>query len=172
MKALAVAMATWLSLMPAISGCRQSNIHVDARLPDLTFTDMAGNPVRIQSFLEPGKLLLIHFWGAACCRTYSGQTLEAIAELRQSKKFDHVTMVSVNLDDPETKVRRIMKDYRMVHPVLNDPDNAFYQWEPRLKNTFPLALFVVADENGIIRKKMTGPQLGPSIADLLIRPEM
>ena len=153
-----------------VSGCQRSHLNIDDTLPNFTFYDQKNQKINIYDYLHPGKQLLVHFWGAACCLEYSIPTMKAVAEINQSKSYGHVTVVSVNLDYPNKKVHRIIKALRISHPVLNDPEDVFYAHEPKLKNVFPLALILVVDEKGAIKEKIMGPQLLPAIAELIEKP--
>ena len=56
---------------------------------------------------------------------------------------------------------------QITHPMLIDKDSSYYRAEPKLQFFFPLAMILVVDENGVIQGKLLGPQLLPSIKDLL-----
>ena len=150
-----------------VCGCQGSNLNINDPLPDFTFYDQQNQPVHIHDYFQPGKLLLVHFWGAACCLEYSVPTMKAVAKIHQTEKYEHVTVISVNLDYSKKKVQRIIKAHGISHLLLNDPDDLFYKHEPKLENVFPLALILVVDEKGTIKKKIMGPQLLPAIAELI-----
>ena len=170
MKAAACLISVLFGSLLLFPGCQKSHLNINETLPDFTFYDADGRPVRIYDYLSPEKRLLIHFWGASCCLEYSVPTMKAVTEIDQSGAYGHVTVVSVNLDYPQRKVQRIIKEMKISQPVLNDTDDLFYKKEPKLKNVFPLALILVVNDKGIITKKMMGPQLMPAIAELLDKP--
>lgn len=167
MKNLTARWAFLLILATVIPGCAKTGMNAGEAMPNLEFYDFAGNRTALVEFFRPGKLLLVHFWGAACCLTYSKPTFRAVSEVHESGAFSDVTVLSVNLDYPPKRVRKIMTELDIRHPVLNDRDGVFYEQVPALKNVFPLALILVVDGDGRIRGKMMGPQLFPAISDLV-----
>ena len=153
-----------------IVGCTKSHLGVNDRLPNFTFYDTDSQPVKIYNFLAPGKLLLLHFWGAGCCLTYSVPTMNAVTAIDRSSEYRHVTVVSVNLDYPAGKVQRAVNSHGVTQMVLNDTEDQFYDAAPELENVFPLAMILVVDDQGIIQNKILGPQLLPAISELVARP--
>lgn len=171
MKHLAIGLI-FLMIFPAalgimMPGCSRPGMNVGEKLPNLKFFDSDAKKVEIRDYARPGKLLLIHFWGAACCLTYSAPTFRSVSSIHDAEGLYGVTVVSVNLDYSPSQARRIANDLDIRHPVLNDTDSVFYRAEPSLKNVFPLALIILVDDNGVIRGKMMGPQLFPAINDLI-----
>ena len=153
----------------SVSGCSETALNVGEKLPNLVFYDLDENRVSVFNYMEPGKKLLIHFWGAACCLNYSIPTIEAVSLIGKSEKFKKIEVVSVNLDYPIPKVRRIVRELDVAHTMLVDMDASYYRAEPKLRFFFPLALILVVDEKGIIQGKLMGPQLLPSIAEILAK---
>jgi hypothetical protein len=157
-----------ISIILALIGCSSRGLEVGNKLPDLTFYDLDGNKVKIYDYIKPGKILLLHLWGAACCLTYSVPTSKAVGEIAAHEGQDWVTVVSVNLDYPIPKVRRIVKEQGFIHTMLNDKDGSYYRAEPGFKLFFPLAIILAVDDKGIIRAaKLKGHQLTPAIRELL-----
>ena len=140
-------------------------------LPNLVLYDMEGKRVELFKFVRDEKLLLLHFWGAACCQTYSEPTLLAVSKINALEDFNNVTVVSVNLDYKTARVSRIIDELKLTHTMLNDRDSSFYKAEPKLKFFFPLCLLLVVDGKGVIKGRMMGPQLLPAILDLLSQAE-
>jgi hypothetical protein len=167
MKNRAVAWGFAVIFVLGMAGCSRIGMNAGEKLPALMLFDSTGKKVGIHEYILPGKTLLLHFWGAACCLTYSKPTFRAVSEIHKSKLYMDVTVVSVNLDYSPEIVAEITKDLDVRHPVLNDKDSGFFRTEPSLKNVFPLALILVVDDSGIIRGKMMGPQLQPAIKDLI-----
>ena len=151
-----------------LCGCTSRGISVGDKLPNLVFCDLNGNKVRVYDYIQPEKVLLLHFWGAACCLTYSVPTTKAVANIDAIKQFDWVTVVSINLDYPLPRVRRIVKELRLTHRMLTDKYSNYYRAEPKLQFFFPLALILAVDDKGIIRGRLKGPQLEPAIQELVI----
>lgn len=150
-----------------VSGCSRAGLDVGERLPNLVFYDPDGNKVRIYQYVEPGKKLLIHFWGAACCLTYSIPTIQAVSSIHKSGRVMDVNVVSVNLDYATPKVRGIVRELGIDHPMLIDKDASYYRADPKLRLFFPLALILVVNDKKIVQARITGPQLLPSIQEAL-----
>jgi peroxiredoxin len=150
------------------SGCINTGMEVGQKVPDFFFYDLNGKKVRIYDHLNHKKILLLHFWGAACCFTYSAQTIKAVSSIYQFDEFDDVEVISVNLDYPSPKVKKITDELQIKHLMLTDRDSLYYLKEPELKFFFPLALILAVDEKGIIRGKLKGPQMIASIEEVLL----
>ena len=153
-------------------GCSKAGMNEGEKLPNLLLYDMEGEKVALFDHLGHDGLLLLHFWGAACCQTYSEPTLLAVSKIDKMKNRRDVSVVSVNLDYKADRVRRIIRDLGISQIMLNDRDSSFYNAEPKLKFFFPLCLILVVDENGIIKGRMMGPQLLPAIEDLISQAKM
>ena len=167
MKRFIAILLALLLISSGLAGCSRTGLNVGEKMPDLLFYDTAGNRVTVYDYIEPKKWLLIHFWGAACCLTYSAHTIKSVSEIHKDRRIKDVRVVSVNLDYPPPKVERIASELGITHPMLNDKDASYYRAEPKLKFFFPLAMILVVDENAVIQGKLFGPQLMPSIKDLL-----
>ena len=167
MKRFLAILVALLLTSPGLSGCFQTGLNVGEKMPDLFFFDVSGNKIRIYDHIEPKKRLLLHFWGAACCLTYSIPTIQSVSEIHKDESFKDVHVVSVNLDYTAPKVERIASELDITHPMLIDKESSYYRAEPKLQFFFPLAMILVVDENGVIQGKLFGPQLLPSIKDLL-----
>lgn len=156
------------ALLFILSGCTMSGMEIGQKLPELFFYDLNGTKVSVYDYLNHKKVLLLHFWGAACCLTYSAQTIKAVSSIYESNEFDNVEVISINLDYPEPKVRTIVKELGIKHLMLVDKDSSYYQKEPELKFFFPLSIILVVDENGVVQGKLKGPQLISSIKEILL----
>jgi len=164
----------WLAvfILTAAGGCSRPPIRDGDKFPRMVFYDAVGKKVGIYDYAGPDRLLLIHFWGAACCMTYSEPTIRAVAGVHAGREFDNVAVVSVNLDYKESRVRRIRQKMGPGHPLFNDRDGCFYKAYPKLRYFFPMSLILLVDEEGIIRGHIMGPQLLPAISDLIRRSQI
>ena len=148
-------------------GCAETGMNEGEAMPDLALYDMEGNRAELLDYIRHDGLLLLHFWGAACCQTYSEQTLLVLSKINSLENSKNMTVVSVNLDYSEDRVRRIIGNLNITQTMLNDKDSSFYRAQPKMKYFFPLCLILVVDGNGVIQGRMMGPQLLPAINDLI-----
>jgi hypothetical protein len=149
--------------------CGSTGMEVGDKLPALAFYDLGGNEVSVCDYIERDKVLLLHFWGAACCLTYSMPTMKAVSAVAVDEKLRGVTVVSVNLDYQAPRVLRVSRELNISHPMLNDRTSAYYRELPQIQFFFPLAVLYAVDGDGIIRGKLEGHQLEPAIRELIRR---
>lgn len=149
--------------------CGSTGMEVGDKLPALAFFDLDGNEVSVHDYIERDKVLLLHFWGAACCLTYSVPTMKAVSAVAADEKLRGVTVVSVNLDYQVPRVLRVSRELNISHPMLNDRTSAYYRELPQIQFFFPLAVLYAVDGEGVIRGKLEGPQLEPAIRELIGR---
>lgn len=165
---MAIPLCTVFLIGLFVVGCSPGGMEVGDSLPNLHFYDLDGNKVSIYDYIEPGKVLLLHLWGAACCLTYSIPTTKAVKEIASDGDYNWVTVVSVNLDYPISRVRRIAEELGISHTMLNDMDGRYYYVEGEFRLFFPLAIILAVDDNGIVRGRLQGHQLAPAIRELLM----
>ena len=118
------------------------------RLPEFSLDTLAGTQQSISSW--PGKPLLINFWATWCapCR----DEMPSIQRLTQRLAGRPFVALAVNLDEPETRIRKFLSETSLHLTVLLDPGRqAAKAWNARI---LP-ASFVVGPE-GAIRYSVIG----------------
>ena len=98
-------------------------------LPPFVLKDLDGAEHRLEDFR--GKVLLVNFWATWCgpCR----DEMPSIQELRDKLKGKPFTVVAINLDEPESRVRKFLAQWKVDLPVLLDPDRKVArEWNARI----------------------------------------
>jgi thiol-disulfide isomerase/thioredoxin len=117
-------------------------------LPAFTITDLDG---RAHSSTEwAGKVVLVNFWATWCgpCR----DEMPSIQELKRKLAGRPFVVLAVNLDEPESRIRKFLKEVRVDFTVLLDPERKVSKvWDARI---LPASFIVGAD--GRIRYSLIG----------------
>jgi thiol-disulfide isomerase/thioredoxin len=97
-----------------------------------------------------GKVVLINFWATWCepCRQEM-PSIERLAHKLAGKPF---VVLAVNLDEPEARIRRFLRQTPFDLPVLLDPNKAVANaWGVRM-----LPATFIVDRDGRIRYRLIG----------------
>jgi thiol-disulfide isomerase/thioredoxin len=123
-------------------------VEVNYPAPELTLTDVSGNPVSLTDHL--GKVILVNMWATWCppCKAEM-PTLQAFYEKYQAQGF-----VIVGINDGETieLVEPFVRDYGLTFPVWLDGE---YLSEKAF-NTVNLPSSYVIDRQGTVRLMWIG----------------
>jgi peroxiredoxin len=117
-------------------------------LPAFSLRDLDGAPHRLADYR--GKVVLINFWATWCgpCR----DEMPSIQDLRSQLKGKPFAVLAINLDEPESRVRKFLARWKVDLPVLLDPERTVArQWNARI---LP-ATFIVGPD-GRIRYSSVG----------------
>lgn len=97
-----------------------------------------------------GKVVLVNFWATWCepCR----DEMPALARLQQRLGAERFVVLAVNVDEPESRIRRFMEQTPLPFAVLLDPERrATKAWNVRV-----LPASFVIDAAGRIRHAAAG----------------
>ena len=90
-------------------------------LPDFTIYNVKNKAVTKDSFLAPGKVIVLNFWASWCnpCKT---EMLE-IKRIKAEKEFNDVQFISVSIDkETDTpNAKKWFKDKKCNWPLYFDP---------------------------------------------------
>jgi len=116
--------------------------------PPLALRDLDGRPHRLSDYR--GRVVLINFWATWCapCR----DEMPSIQQLKQKLAGKPFTVLAVNLDEPESRVRKFLSEMKVDFTVLLDPERKVARaWDARI---LP-ASFVIGPD-GRIRYSLVG----------------
>jgi peroxiredoxin len=124
-------------------------IQVNYAAPELSLTDVEGNPVSLTD--SRGQVLLVNLWATWCppCKKEM-PTLQAFYD---AHKADGFTIVAINDGDPTADVAQFVKDYELTFPVWLDPK---YQASEEAFKSMNLPSSYVIDREGVIRLQWVG----------------
>ncbi len=134
-------------LLPDISASSSNldaiPVKVDYPAPELTLTNLQGNPVSLADYR--GKVVLVNLWATWCppCK----EEMPALESFYRKHADDGFTIVAVNDGDPQADVAQFVKDYGLTFPVWLDP--TYIATEKAFK-TMNLPSSFVIDRNGQI----------------------
>jgi len=117
-------------------------------LSPFALKDLDGAEHRLEDFR--GKVLLVNFWATWCgpCR----DEMPSIQELREKLKGKPFAVVAINLDEPESRVRKFLTQWKVDLPVLLDPDRKVArEWNARI-----LPATYIIGPDGRIRYSVVG----------------
>ena len=133
--------------------------------PALALKDLDGRPHQLSDYR--GKVILINFWATWCgpCR----DEMPSIQGLKEKLAGWPFVVLAVNLDEPESRIKRFLTEMKVDFTVLLDPERKVARaWEARI---LP-ASFVIGPD-GRIRYSLVGEinwdheQVVSRIAELL-----
>lgn len=116
--------------------------------PALELKDLEARPHRLADYR--GRVILINFWATWCgpCR----DEMPSIQRLKEKLAGRPFAVLAVNLDEPESRVRKFLSQMTVDFTVLLDPERkAAKAWEARI---LP-ASFVIGPD-GRIRYSLVG----------------
>ena len=116
--------------------------------PSLELMDLDNRVHRLADYR--GKVVLVNFWATWCgpCR----DEMPSIQELKRKLAGRPFVVLAVNLDEPESRIRKFLTEVKVDFPVLLDPERKVSKgWDARI---LP-ASFVVGPD-GRIRYSLVG----------------
>jgi thiol-disulfide isomerase/thioredoxin len=116
--------------------------------PSLELRDLDNRLHRLADYR--GKVVLVNFWATWCgpCR----DEMPSIQELKRKLAGRPFVVLAVNLDEPESRVRKFLKEVRVDFTMLLDPERKVSKvWDARI---LPASFIVGAD--GRIRYSLVG----------------
>ena len=116
--------------------------------PTLELTDIEGRAHRLADYR--GQVVLINFWATWCgpCR----EEMLSLRELKKKLAGRPFVVLAVNVDEPDSRVRKFLEQLPLDFPVLMDPGKrATGAWKVRI---LPASFLVARD--GRARYTVTG----------------
>jgi peroxiredoxin len=145
MKALAAAL---LVMLCGAAAAADLKLWTGGPPPALALKDLDGRQHRLADYR--GKVVLINFWATWCgpCR----EEMPSIQELKNKLAGRPFVVLAVNLDEPESRIRKFLTQMKLDFPILLDPDrNVAKGWNARI---LP-ATFIVGPD-GRVRYSLVG----------------
>ena len=145
MKALAAAL---LVMLCGAAAAADLKLWTGGPPPALTLKDLDGRQHRLADYR--GKVVLINFWATWCgpCR----EEMPSIQELKNKLAGRPFVVLAVNLDEPESRIRKFLTQMKLDFPILLDPGrNVAKGWNARI---LP-ATFIVGPD-GRVRYSLVG----------------
>jgi thiol-disulfide isomerase/thioredoxin len=116
--------------------------------PPLELRDLDNRVHRLADYR--GKVVLINFWATWCgpCR----DEMPSIQELKRKLAGRPFVVLAVNLDEPESRIRRFLREHKIDLTVLLDPERRVSRvWDARI-----LPVSFVVGQDGRIRYSLVG----------------
>ena len=131
--------------------------------PPLELSDLDGKTHRLADYR--GRAVLVNFWATWCepCRA----EMPSFERLRAALESQRVTVLAVNLAEPEARIRRFLETMPLRYPVLLDRDGTTARaWQARV---LP-ATYVIAPD-GKIRYRHLGELdwSSPEVRELILK---
>jgi peroxiredoxin len=145
MKALAAAL---LVMLCGAAAAADLKLWTGGPPPALALKDLDGRQHRLADYR--GKVVLINFWATWCgpCR----EEMPSTQELKNKLAGRPFVVLAVNLDEPESRIRKFLTQMKLDFPILLDPDrNVAKGWNARI---LP-ATFIVGPD-GRVRYSLVG----------------
>jgi len=123
-----------------------------SRAPDITATDLDGEPFRLAS--ARGKVVFLDFWASWC--EPCADAMPALDQLYERYGGNGLIVVGVNVDRNERNARRFLQRTRVSFPIVHDGDRSLADRysPPTMPSTF------VIDRRGVVRHVHEGFRSG------------
>jgi peroxiredoxin len=127
------------------------------RVPDFSLPDTSGRTVALRQF--QGKVILLDFWATWCgpCK----KEMPGYEDLYRRYKSRGLVVIGIALDSSPAQVRRFAKEYGITYPLLINGMNVDRY------GVLGIPATILADRQGIVRKKVVGYEEGKFFEDAL-----
>jgi len=145
---LRIAVFCWLLIAAAGLHAADLKLWSGGPPPALELTDLEGRTHRLADYR--GRVILINFWATWCgpCR----DEMPSIQGLKEKLAGRPFAVLAVNLDEPESRIRKFLSQMKLDFTILLDPERKVAKaWDVRI---LP-ASFVVGPD-GRIRYSLIG----------------
>ena len=148
----------WAQPGPPATTTAPPRVATPLRLPPITLTDLRGETRSLTDW--SGRTLLINFWATWCtpCRTEMPY-LDSLA----AQKPDLLTLLAVNMREPEREITAFVEKLDLRLPILLAPDDAVLL----AYNVRGLPLSYLIDPTGMLVQRIAGP-LTPGLIEAQI----
>lgn len=143
-----VAPAPLKSVAAEVPAATEPTPQVPTVLPDFSLLDREGAKRSIRSW--PGKSMIVNFWATWCapCR----DEMPSIEGLKRKLAGRPFAVLAVNLDEPESRIRKFLAQVKVNFTVLLDPDREVARaWQARV---LPASFIIGPD--GRVRYSLVG----------------
>lgn len=143
--------AVFVALLCLVSGAAAAadlKLWTGGPAPALALKDLEGGQHRLADYR--GKVVLINFWATWCgpCR----DEMPSIQRLKNKLKGRPFEVLAVNLDEPESRIRKFLSEMKVDFTILLDPGRSVAKaWDARI---LPATYIVGAD--GKVRYSLVG----------------
>lgn len=137
-----------LFLAPAASAAADLKLWTGGPTPALALPDLEGRPHRLSDYR--GRVVLVNFWATWCapCRDEM-PSIQALKEKLAGKPF---TVLAVNLDEPEPRIRKFLSQMKVDFTILRDSEKrAARAWNARI-----LPASYIVGRDGRVRYTLVG----------------
>ena len=138
----------WLTALAPVSVAAELKPWTGGPAPALELKDLEGRAHRLTGYR--GSVVLVNYWATWCepCRDEM-PSIQALKERLAGQRF---VVLAVNLDEPESRIRKFLSQVRLDFPVLLDPEKkAAKAWNARI-----LPASYVVGPDGRIRYSVVG----------------
>ena len=128
----------------------------DTFAPALSVTTLQGEKYSLDAMA--GKVVVIDFWATWCPPCVA--SVPELKDLRKKYSSDRLSLISISVDDDDSKWKGFIADKHMDWPQYRDDDQAIIQ--VFAVHSFPT--YLVIDGDGIIRERIEGLNEQQSVA--------
>lgn len=135
-------------LLAGAAGAADLKVWAGGPPPALALKDINGGSHRLSDYR--GKVVLVNFWATWCgpCR----DEMPSIQELKDKLAGKPFVVLAVNLDEPESRIRKFLSQMKLDFTILLDPEKkAARAWGARI-----LPASYVIGPDGRIRYTLVG----------------
>jgi thiol-disulfide isomerase/thioredoxin len=128
----------------------------DTFAPALSLTTLQGEKYSLDAMA--GKVVVIDFWATWCPPCVA--SVPELKDLRKKYSTDQLSLISISVDDDDSKWKAFIANKHMDWPQYRDDDHAVVQ--VFAVHSFPT--YLVIDGDGIIRERIEGLNEQQSVA--------
>ena len=116
-----IGVAAWLLLPGIIAGGQTGLTAIPAQVnypaPDLSLTDLQGNPVSLSDYR--GQTVLVNNWATWCppCK----EEMPALQAYFKAHLDSNFTIIAIEAGEPVAEIANFVRQYKLTFPVWTDP---------------------------------------------------
>jgi thiol-disulfide isomerase/thioredoxin len=126
---LRIAACCWMGLAAAVTTAAELKAWTAGAPPALVLQDLEGRTHRLADYR--GRVVLVNFWATWCapCR----DEMPSMQRLKEKLAGRPFAVLAVNLDEPESRIRKFLSQVKLDFAVLLDPEKkAAKAWRARI----------------------------------------
>ena len=149
----------WMLIVP---GCNRGSRQIGSAAPVFSVSDGTASADLGQL---RGRVVVLNFWASWCAPCL--EELPSLVELQ--RRMPEVVVLTISTDEDLSAYKRFISQHTVPSRTINDPE----QKVNSLYGTFRYPETYVIDRQGVIRRKLIGPQAwtSPEMMDFLRRLE-